>query len=229
MLLLERSAKVLSMAGVLAVLIAGQPGPANLKPGDTLPTLAGQTIKGQSLDLPDAIDDNQAVLIFSFSRAGGRDAQRWEERLSKSYPHLSIYTAIFLESVPRLFRPLAIRGIRSGMPVFLQARTMLLYRDESFWERRLHVADESHASVILLGRGGQIRWITSGPFTDSLCAALERQIRASNGSSKAFPACDSTINNPREAAEANYRQAGLWRRFGCKRDRKPSLSGQGTH
>lgn len=150
------------------------------KPGDTLAALAGQTITGKSLDLPAAADDSQAVLIFSFSRAGGRDAQSWEQRLSKDDPHLSIYTAIFLESVPRLFRPLAVTGIRSGMPVFLQDRTMLLYRDESLWERRLHVADESHASVILLGPGGHIRWITSGPFTDSLCVALEKQIRASN-------------------------------------------------
>lgn len=178
MLLLRQSAAVFVMGGALAVPTAGQPGSSHLKPGDTLPALVGQTITGKNLDLPAAADDSQAVLIFSFSRAGGRDAQNWEQRLSKDYPHLSIYTAIFLESVPRLFRPLAVTGIRNGMPLLLQDRTMLSYRDESLWKERLHVADESHASVILLGPGGHIRWIRSGPFTASLYLALETQIRA---------------------------------------------------
>jgi hypothetical protein len=180
MLLLRRSAKVLAMAGVLVVLVAGQPGPSHLKPGDTLPTLTGQTMTGKSLDLPTAIDSSQAVLIFSFSRAGGRDAQSWEQRISKDFPHLSIYTAIFLESVPRLFRPLAVTGIKDGMPLPFQDRTMLFYRDESLWEQRLHVVDEGHASVILLGTGGHIRWFASGPLTDSIYAVLEKQIRPSN-------------------------------------------------
>lgn len=42
---------------------------SNLKPGDERPVLAGQTITGKRLDLPYAIDDSQAVPIFSVSRA----------------------------------------------------------------------------------------------------------------------------------------------------------------
>jgi len=48
---------------------------------------------------------------------------------------------------------------------------MLLYRDKSLWEQRLQIADESLASVILLDPGGHVRWITSGPFTDTLLLA----------------------------------------------------------
>jgi len=92
---------------------------------DGLPALAGQTITGENLDLPAAADDMQAVLISPFSRAGGRDAQNWAQRLSKDHPHLSIYMAIFLESVPRLFRPLAVTGIRNGIPL-LQDRNHAL-------------------------------------------------------------------------------------------------------
>ena len=143
MLLVRRSAAAFVMEWILGVPIAGQPGPSHLKPGDTLPALTGQTITGRSLDLPAAIDDSLAVLIFSFSRAGGRDAQSWEQRLSKDYPHVSIYTTIFLESVPRPFRRLAVTSIRDGMPVFLQDRTMLLYRDETLWEQRLQVTMKS--------------------------------------------------------------------------------------
>ena|ERR1700733_14778179 len=51
-------------------------------------------------------DDGRAVLIVSFNRAGGRDMQSCEQRFSKDYRHLSIYTANFMESVPGCFGPL---------------------------------------------------------------------------------------------------------------------------
>ena len=88
----------------LAASALGEQGTSLLKPGDALPPLAGQTVAGKPLDLPTAAEGKIAVVIFSFSRAGGRDAQNWAQHLSKDDPHLSIYSAIFLESVPRLFR-----------------------------------------------------------------------------------------------------------------------------
>lgn len=165
---------------LLSVPTPGQPAPSQLKPDDTLPMLGGQALTGKWLDLPAAAGDSPAAVILSFSRAGGHDAQNWAQHLSKDYPHLAIYTVIFLESVPRLFRSVAVSGIRGGMPLSMQYRTILLYRYESLWKRRLQATDEGRASVILLGPRGHIKWITSDPFADSLYLALSKQIRASN-------------------------------------------------
>jgi hypothetical protein len=165
---------------LLSVAAPGQPAPSHLKPDDTLPVLGGQALTGRWLDLPAAAGESPAAVILSFSRAGGRDAQNWAQHLSKDYPHLAIYTVIFLESVPRLFRSVAVSGIRGGMPLFMQDRTILLYQDESLWKQRLQVTDKSRASVILLGPREHIQWITSGPFADSLYLALSKQIGASN-------------------------------------------------
>jgi hypothetical protein len=163
---------------LLSAPVLGQPAPSHLKPEDTLPVVRGQALTGKWLDLPAAASDSSAAVILSFSRAGGRDAQNWAQHLSKDYPHLAIYTVIFLESVPRLFRSLAVSGIKDGMPLSMQDRTVVLYRDESLWKERLQVIDESRASVILLGPRGHIQWITSGPFADSLYLSLSKQIRA---------------------------------------------------
>jgi len=103
-------------------------------------------------------------VVFSFSRAGGRDAQLWTQRLMKDDPHLANYTVIFLESVPGLFRPIAVSGIKDGMPPVLQDRTILLYRNEDLWRQRLQVTNERNACVMLLGSAGQVQWVTSGPF-----------------------------------------------------------------
>ncbi len=167
---------------VTATLIAsrahGEPRSSVLRLGDPLPALAGQTLTGKQLDVNAAAGAGQPVLILSFSRAGGRDAENWAQRLQKDFPQLTIYTAIFLESVPSLFRPMAISAIRNGMPHSMQDRTIVLYRDENIWKQRLQVNSISCAGVILLGPDGHINWTTPGPFTDGLYQELSRLIRA---------------------------------------------------
>lgn len=160
-----------------AALAAGQPRSSELKASDPLPPLAGQTLTGKQLDVTVAANTGQSVLILSFSRSGGRDAQNWSQRLSKDFPHVTIYTVIFLESVPGLFRHLAISGIRDEMPPSMQDRTVVLYRDESLWKQRLQVNSESSASVILLGPGSHVGWLTPGPFAEGLYQELSRRIR----------------------------------------------------
>lgn len=167
-------------AWALVVLLAtsslAEQGTSLLKPGDAFPPLAGRTVAGKPLDLPTAAAGKVAVVIFSFSRAGGRDAQNWAQHLSKDDPHLAIYTAIFLESVPRMFRSIAVSGIRSGMPPAMLDQTLLLYQQQTSWEQRLHVKDESYACVLVLDQSGRIRWISLGPFADSLYLRLRKEI-----------------------------------------------------
>jgi ATP synthase subunit 10 len=161
---------------LLAASALGEQGTSLLKPGDALPPLAGQTVAGKSLNLPTAAEGKIAVVIFSFSRAGGRDAQKWAQHLSKDDPHLPIYTAIFLESVPRLFRSIAVSGIRSGMPPVMLDQTLLLYQQQASWEQRLHVTDENHACVLVLGRAGHLRWVSPGPFEESVYARVKEEV-----------------------------------------------------
>jgi len=167
-------------AWALVVLVAasalGEHGTSLLKPGDALPTLAGLTVAGKPLDLPKAAAGKVAVVIFSFSRGGGRDAQNWAQHLSKDDPHLPIYTAIFIESVPRMFRAIAVSGIRNGMPPDMLDQTLLLYQQQTSWEQRLQVKDESYACVLVLDESGRIRWISFGPFADPLHLILRKEV-----------------------------------------------------
>ncbi len=157
---------------------AAQPSPSRLKPGDVLPPLAGQSLTGNWVNITSVSGRNRAVVVFSFSRAGGHDAQSWIQRLRKDDPHLEIYTIIFLQSVPGPFRAMAVAGIKSGVPLALQDRTIVLYRDEELWKSRLHVDDDRNACVMLLGSVGQIRLITPGPFADPIYSEFSKSIRA---------------------------------------------------
>jgi hypothetical protein len=163
---------------LLSLPARGQLAPSHLKPDDTLPPLAGQALSGKWVDLPASAAGKPAVVIFSFSRAAGRDAHNWTQHLSKDDPRLSIYTVIFLESVPRLIRGMVVSGIKSQIPTVMQDRTILLYQDERSWKQRLHLADESHACVTLVRENGKIQWMNSESFVDVRYSELTKQIRA---------------------------------------------------
>jgi hypothetical protein len=141
-----------------------------------MPSLAGQTLSGNPLDLEAFTRDKAAVVIFSFSRAGGRDARTWAQHFSKEDPSLAICDVIFLDSVPRLFRPMVVAEIRGGMPPDLRDRTLLLFQQQTSWQQRLHVSDEDYASVLVLGPTGLVRWISQGPFTEALYAHAAAEV-----------------------------------------------------
>lgn len=156
---------------------AAQPLSATLKVGSAFPTFSGRTVTDHSLTLPASSMETPTVLVFSFSRTAGKDARLWNENLAEEFPDgVSAYGVIQLESAPKLFRRLAISGIKSSMPVTVQNRTIVLYHDEQLWRQRLGVKDESRAYVLLLDRSGTIRWMNSGAFSDSTYAMLKAKI-----------------------------------------------------
>lgn len=152
---------------------------APLRAGSTFPAFTGRTITDHPLTLPTSPMENPTVLVFSFSRTAGKDARLWNERLAKDFPdNVSAYGVIHLESAPKLFRRLAIAGIKSSMPVSVQNRTIVLYKDDQLWRQRLGVKDESRAYVVLLDRTGIIRWMNSGAFLDSTYGMLKAELAA---------------------------------------------------
>ena len=159
---------------------AAQPDASNLRPGDTVSPLAGKALTGKWLDIASVLGGKPAVVVYSFSRAGGHDAQSWTERVTKDDPSLAIYNVIFLESVPGMFRAMAVSGIKGGMPLAQQDRTILLYEDEALWKRRLQAANERQACVMLLGPTGRIQWMTAGPYADALYSEFNKTIRGLN-------------------------------------------------
>ena len=173
-------ALALSMAGVLIPALwlqAAQPDTSAVQPGQMFPQLSGQTLTGKSMELPAAAVGKPAVVIVSFSKAAGKDARSWNERLSRDFPKdVPSYTIIVLESVPKLFRGLAVSNIKSSMPVPVQDRTIVLYSDEMLWKQRVAFSEDSRAYVILLGPDGRIRWSNRGAFTEPSYTQMKDQI-----------------------------------------------------
>jgi hypothetical protein len=175
--LLKALAFALSLTGFLISALSLQAAPSDASPlqlGQALPQISGQALTGRSIELPAAASGKPAVVIFSFSKTAGNDARSWNERLSKDFPgDVPSFTIIVLESVPKLFRGMALSGIKGSMPIAMQDRTVVLYRDETLWKQRLAFSDDSRAYVVLLGADGRIQWRSEGAFKEDAYAHLK--------------------------------------------------------
>lgn len=150
---------------------------APLQVGSVFPAFSGHTITNRPITLPGSPKEKLIVLVFSFSRTAGKDARMWNEHLARDFPdNVSAYGMIQLESAPKIFRRVAVDGIKSSMPVTVQNRTIVLYRDEQLWRQRLAVKDESRAYVVLVDRSGTIRWMNSGAFSGSTYGMLQAKL-----------------------------------------------------
>ena len=176
---------ILALAPALQPVANGAPSVATpLHTGEEFSQLSGQTLTGRTLELPSMTAGKPAVVVFSFTRSAGKDARSWDEHLSQDFPGLSINTIILLESVPSLFRGRALSGIKSGIPSSIQDQTVVLYKDEELWKRRLDVTDENCAYLLLLGPDGLIRWKTTACFSQGTYVQLQGEVRKLQGHSK---------------------------------------------
>lgn len=170
----------LSLTGFLIPALWLQAAPSDVSPpqeGQTFPQISGQALTGRSIELPAAVSGKPAVVIFSFSKTAGNDARSWNERLSRDFPKdVLSFTIIMLESVPKLFRGMALSGIKGSMPIAMQDRTLVLYRDETLWKQRLAFSEDNHAYVLLLGPDGRIQWRSEGAFTEDAYAQVKERL-----------------------------------------------------
>lgn len=169
------------------VLVAGSPvrgQPAtdtSLQEGDAFPVLAAETLAESRVELPRALQEKPAIVIMSFSKAGGEAASKWtvaiRERLSGPVTS-NLWLAMVLDGVPRFLRGFVVGGIKRGIPDAMHPRTLTLYENGESWKRRCAIESDDAPCVILLDAGSLIRWIRAAPVTDALIDALASEVRA---------------------------------------------------
>src|SRR5215472_12037028 len=58
---------------------------ASLQVGGEFPAIAGHTLSGAPLELPEREAGSAEVVVFSFSKTGGTDARLWNEQLDRDF------------------------------------------------------------------------------------------------------------------------------------------------
>lgn len=160
----------------------GQLTPAVIHPEDVLPDISGQSLSGKPLQLSDVIAGKSAIVVFSFSKAAGKDARSWNERLSVDYcshHFLACSTVIMLASAPGFLRGMIVSELNRMTPPSIRAGTIVCYQNEDAWRQRLAVVDDSHAYVFLLDAAGHIQWRNSESFSEAEYVKLKNSVSES--------------------------------------------------
>lgn len=165
---------VLLVFFVLAIVV---PGPATA--GTPLPPLPVQTLGGNPLQLPAALPHCPVLLIVGFTRASREQTSAWSRRLGRYDRCTSgavVYQLAVTEDIPRMFRGMAVSGMRKSVPAALHPRFLLIDGHAQRWRELVGYEDdnEDDAYLLLLDTDRSVRWRHGG----ALDAAAERALQA---------------------------------------------------
>ena len=141
-----------------------------LQPGLELPALEATTLNGDPAALPRDAKGHPAVIVMGFSKAATKVTRPWLDNCrtaAASKPGgstVSCYDVRMLEDVPRSFRGMVERSMKSGYPIELQRQTLLVYIGNDAWRERVGATDAKSAYVIACDKEGRVRKLVIGPF-----------------------------------------------------------------
>lgn len=147
----------------------------------TFPVVEGRNLEGQTLVMPRDFAGDVNVVFIAFKREQQADVDSWGaalDTLRARRPGLRVYELPTLAREYRLMRRIIDGGMRGGIPdSAVRAATITLYIDKDPFKRALGISNEDHIQVLLVDRGGRIRWQRSGRFTAALGAELDDALR----------------------------------------------------
>jgi hypothetical protein len=147
--------------------------------GVVLPTLTATTLSGEPASLPGDAKGRASILVFGFSKAAVKLTKPWVESC-RAAAGARCYDVRMLEDVPKSFRGMVERGMKSGYPLELQRMTLLAYTGNEAWRGYLGVIDDKSAYVAALDGEGHVREITDGLFSDDRLKHLLETIQPSH-------------------------------------------------
>jgi hypothetical protein len=134
------------------------------------PTTAAENLLGARVTLPDLAKGHAAVLVIGFTHASQAETSAWAAKLA---PQMETFSIAVLEDVPKLVRPMATGGIRSGVPKNQRDHFLLVFRGEKELKEAAGFDRPDDAYLLLVDKDGVIRWRFHGPPADSVIAELK--------------------------------------------------------
>ena len=135
-----------------------------------LPRIKAQTLSGKHAVLPDDASGRVALLVFGFTHSSRTATLAWTKKVGEEFAkdqEFALYDVAVVQDIPRLFRGLAERGMRSNVPAAQHDRFLLLRSDEQAWKKFVGYQQPADAYLVLLDRSGEVRDQWHGPFSIS--------------------------------------------------------------
>jgi hypothetical protein len=162
--------KLRALATVLCLLL-----PAVYAAAQALPPTSLVTLTNRKVSLPDDLGTQPALIVIGYTRKSRDQCASWAKRAMQELPALRVYQIAALQDVPRLLRPMVVRGIRSGVPKEHHGRFLLLYEKQEQWREATGAGQPDEAYLLMVDSAGRIKWRISGAITEEKIRSLKIQ------------------------------------------------------
>ena len=154
-------------------------GTSLLAPGEAMPPIAGTTLSGVTIALPEASAGKPFALVFSFTQESGDANSTWSAALLKALsPAANVYAAIVLDSVPGFVRGMVTGSIKRDADKNYPDRedhVFVTYHGAD-WEARLPAGKAADAGVVLADAHGMVLATAREPYTEAALATLRKAL-----------------------------------------------------
>jgi hypothetical protein len=164
----------------LLPLVAAAAEPAfEIKIGESLPALRGESLSGREVVLPQAAEGRVTLLLLGFTYKSRFAVESWAESFRAHFPsdpRVTFYELPMIGGAARLARWFIDSGMRRGTPEKDYEHVVTVYRRTDSWKKRVFFVDPDAAYLILLDRMGRVAWRHQGAFEDRAFQELSRNI-----------------------------------------------------
>ena len=162
----------------------------------TFPDVEGKNLHGAVVTFPEAFAAKAYhVCLIAFVRQQQNDVDTWLPKLNEMVAEREDLEFMELPTISRMnafMRWFIYRGMRSGIenPVS-RTRTITLHLDKEPFKKELGIKGEEEIVVVLVNDKGEVRWQTTGRWTQAKADALLETLHADSSKKKPAPEAEA--------------------------------------
>ena len=163
---------------ILMSIVGG--GAAELPLGGRLPALKGEYLTGRTAVLPEAASGKVALLALGFTYDSRFAVEAWVKKFRAEYgenPQVTFYEIPMLGGMAQLGKWFIDSGMRRGTPKADHEHVITVYGNTNLWKERVGFKAPDAAYLILLDKGGAVRWRYSGVLDETAYKSLSSEIK----------------------------------------------------
>ena len=152
---------------------------SEVKPGERLPELRGESLAGSAVVLPQAAEGQVALLLLGFTFKSRFAVEAWAKHFRTQFQsdsRVTFYETPMIGGMGRLGKWFIESGMRRGTPREDYGHVVTVYRDADAWRQRVGFSEPDAAYLILLDRTGRVTWRHAGPFEKAAFQELSRKV-----------------------------------------------------
>ncbi|RXJ73571.1 hypothetical protein CS022_08685 [Veronia nyctiphanis] len=145
--------------------------------GKVFPSITGQTLEEQPVNMPGHFSGNLTVLLVGYVQDTQFDIDRWLIGLDMTKTEVAVYELPAIQGMfPRMFSTFIDNGMRSGIPKPLWKGVVTIYKDGDKVQAFTGNDRPRNARVLLLDKEGKIIYFYDDGFSVTALNALRAQI-----------------------------------------------------